>query len=424
VRDLFVTALIFATLPFILANPFVGILVWCWLGFMNPHKLCWGFAQTFPFAQIVALATLFSLTMWKEPKKIPWTRETVILLLFTLWMFFTTLLALNPVGAWEQWNKVWKIMLMALVTAMVITTPKRIQWVMWVTALSIGFYGVKGGIFTLMTGGGFMVLGPEMTFIATRGAIALALNMTLPLLRYLQLTATKPWMRLGLGAAMALTGLAIIGTHSRGGFLGAVATGFVLILKTRRKFLYSLLLGITAYGILSFMPSIWAERMETIENYEEDASAMGRINAWWFAFNLAKARPIGGGFECFREWLFRRYAPNPEDVHDAHSIFFEVLGEQGFVGLGLYLALLIMTWRSCTWIRKNARNASETRWLFDLASMIQASLVGYVVGGAFLGLAYFDLFYHLVVMVVVSKKLLERHLAGEAVAIGDYQTLG
>ncbi len=423
-RDIFVTILIFGTIPFILSNPVVGILVWCWLGFMNPHKLCWGFAQTFPFAQVVALATLFSLTLWKEPKKILWTRETRTLLLFTLWMFFTTLWALNPEGAWEQWDKVWKIMLMTFVTTMVMTTPKRLQLLMWVTALSIGFYGVKGGIFTLLTGGSFMVLGPGMTFIATRGAIALALNMTLPLLRYLQLTSTKTWMRLGFGAAMALTGLAIIGTHSRGGFLGATATAFFLILKTRRKFLYSLLLGLTAYGILMFMPSMWAERMETIETYEEDASAMGRINAWYFAFNLAKDRPIGGGFECFRSWLFRRYAPNPDDVHDAHSIIFEVLGEQGFVGLGLYLTLLIMIWRSCTWIRQNARETPETRWLFDLASMIQVSLVGYVVSGAFLGLAYFDLYYHLIAVVVLARSLLERHLAGEDVGIGDYQVVG
>ncbi|MGQ9670737.1 MAG: putative O-glycosylation ligase, exosortase A system-associated [Desulfosoma sp.] len=423
-RDIFTALVIFATIPFILASPPFGVLVWSWLGFMNPHKLCWGFAQTFPFAQMVALATLFSLIMWREPKKIPWTRETVALLLFTLWMFFTTLTALNPADAWEQWDKVWKIMLMTYVTTMVMTTPRRIHLLMRVTALSIGFYGVKGGVFTLMTGGSFMVLGPSMTFIATRGAIALALNMALPLLRYLQLTATRGWVRLGLGAAMAFTGLAVIGTHSRGGFLGAVATAFFLILKTRRKVLYTLFLGITAYGILMFMPAMWVERMETIENYEEDASAMGRINAWYFAFNLAVDRPIGGGYECFRPWLFQRYAPNPGDVHDAHSIFFEVLGEHGFVGLALYVSLLAMTWRSCTWIQKKASQASETRWLLDLASMIQASLVGYVVGGAFLGLAYFDLFYHLVAVVVLARKLLERHLAGEEVNMGDLRVFG
>ncbi|SHG20935.1 probable O-glycosylation ligase, exosortase A-associated [Desulfacinum infernum DSM 9756] len=420
-RDLFVSAVIFGLIPFILVNPVVGVLTWCWLGFMNPHKLCWGFAQTFPFAQTVAIATLVSLMAWKEPKRIPWTRETKTLLVFTLWMFVTTFFALNPEGAWEQWNKVWKIMLMTYVTMMVMNTPKRIHMLLWVTALSLGFYGVKGGIFTLVTGGQFIVLGPEKTFIGVRGGIALALNMTIPLMRYLQLTTPQKWIRVGLGAAMALTGLAVIGTHSRGGFLGALAMSFFLIMKTRRKFFYTLLLAATAYGILSFMPSFWAERMHTIETYEEDGSAMGRINAWLFAFNLAKDRPIGGGFECFRGWLFDRYAPNPNDVHDAHSIFFEVLGEHGFIGLGLYLALILMTWRSAGWIRKNAGGDSRTQWLADAASMIQVSLVGYMVGGSFLGLAYFDLFYHLVGIIVLCRVLLERHKAGEDMAIQDYR---
>ncbi len=89
-RDLFVTAIIFGLIPFILVNPVVGVLTWCWLGFMNPTKLCWGFAQTFPFAQTVAIATLISLMAWKEPKRIPWTRETKTLLVFTLWMLVTT----------------------------------------------------------------------------------------------------------------------------------------------------------------------------------------------------------------------------------------------------------------------------------------------------------------------------------------------
>ena len=164
------------------------------------------------------------------------------------------------------------------------------------------------------------------------------------------------------------------------------------------------------------MPSEWGERMHTIQTYQQDGSAMGRINAWKFAYNLASDRLIfGGGFECFRGWLFDQYAPNPDDVHDAHNIFFEVLGEHGFVGLLLYLLLLLFAWRTGSWIVKNAKNNPETKWMSDLASMVQVSIAAYVAGGSFLGLAYFDYYYHLIAILVVTKVMLEKHLAEHAV---------
>ena len=415
-RDIFVTLVIFGSLPFILQRPFVGILVWCWLGFMNPHILCWGFARGFPFAQIVAITTLASLLFSQEPKQIPWTRETKVLLLFIIWMFITTYFALNPAGAWAQWNKVWKIQLMIFVTLMIVRTPEQLKALVWITALSIGFYGVKGGIFTITTGGVHMVLGPATTFIAARGGIALALNMTIPLMRYLQLNTQRVWVRYGLTAAMVLTAFAIIGTQSRGGFIGAIVVGLFLALKSRKKILYTVLAVIVAASIVSFMPSEWGERMHTIQTYEQDGSAMGRINAWKFAYNLASDRLIfGGGFECFRGWLFDRYAPNPDDVHDAHNIFFEVLGEHGFVGLLLYLLLLAFAWRTGSWIVKNAKNNPETKWMADLASMVQVSIAAYVAGGSFLGLAYFDYYYHLIAILVVTKVMLEKYQAEHAV---------
>ena len=385
-RDIFVTLIILGSLPFILQRPFFGILVWCWLGFMNPHRLCWGFAKDLQFAQIVAITTLISIFISKEPKEIPWTRETKVLLLFIIWMFITTFFALNSAGAWGQWDKVWKIQLMIFVTLMIVRTPEQLKALVWITALSIGFYGIKGGIFTIMTGGQHMVLGPSTTFIGVRGGIALALNMTIPLMRYLQLNTQQVWVRRGLTAAMVLTVFAIIGTQSRGGFLGAIVVGLFLALKSRKRVLYLFAAIIVAISI-----------------------------AWKFAYNLASDHPIfGGGFECFRGWLFDRYAPNPDNVHDAHNIFFEVLGEQGFIGLFLYVLLLLFAWRTGSWTIRNAKNNPETKWMADLASMVQVSIAAYVTGGSFLGLAYFDYYYHLIAILVLTKVMLEKYLAEHA----------
>ena len=163
-----------------------------------------------------------------------------------------------------------------------------------------------------------------------------------------------------------------------------------------------------------FMPESWHDRMQTIENYQQDQSAMGRINAWRFAFNLAKDRPlVGGGNQAFTPDLFKRYAPQPENWHDSHSIYFEILGEHGFVGMALFLLLGWFTWRTCSLVAKQARPHPDGQWMADLASMLQVSLVAYATSGAFLGLAYFDLYYHLIALVVLIK-VQSNALAGQA----------
>jgi len=133
----------------------------------------------------------------------------------------------------------------------------------------------------------------------------------------------------------------------------------------------------------------------------------------WMAYNLAKDRPIGGGFEIITPELFSLYAPNPTDLHAAHSIYFQVLGEHGFVGLGLYLLLGLLTWRTGSWIIRNTAKQQEYRWASDLATMIQVSLIGFSVGGTFLSLLYFDVPYYLMTAMVVTRVLVEKELKGK-----------
>jgi probable O-glycosylation ligase (exosortase A-associated) len=405
-RDIFVAAVVFGALPFVLARPYIGILLWTWVSFMNPQRLCWGFAYDFPFAYIIALVTLVSLLISREPKKVPWTRETVVLLIFVLWMVITTIFSVYPILAWPELNKVVKIQLMVFVTMMLMQNKERLNLLVWVMALSLAFYGIKGGIFTIIHGGVYHVRGPYGTFIGGDNEMGLALIMTIPLLRYLQLTAGKVWLRYGLTAAMLLCAIAAIGSQSRGAMLGMGTMGLFFWLKSRGKLFTGLVTAVAAALILMIMPQQWFDRMATIDTYQQDASAMGRINAWKMAFNLAKDRPLGGGFDTFQPGVFAIYAPDPDNVHDSHSIYFEVLGEHGFFGLALFLILGLMTWRTASWIIKRARGDPENRWAADLASMVQVSVVGYASGGAFLGLANFDLYYTLIAVVVLCKTVL------------------
>ena len=407
-RDIAITLAVFGALPFILKRPWIGILVWTWLGFMNPHRLAWGFSVSMPFAQIVALCTLVGLLFSKEVKKVPWERETVVLLLFLLWMVFTTFFAVYPSVAWLQLDKVTKILLMIFVAMMVINSPYRVKWLVAVIALSIGFYGVKGGIFTIMHGGVHRVQGPPGSFITGNNEMGLALAMTVPLLYYCARMIDYKSVRLFFYSAAVLTALGAIGTQSRGALLGMGAMGAMLWLKSRQKFMVTVLGGIAVVVVLQIMPQAWYDRMNTIQTYEEDGSALGRINAWGMAFNLARQRFVGGGFETFRPEMFRLYAPEPDQVHDVHSIYFEVLGEHGFLGLALFLLLIIMTWRSATQVRRRAAKLPELYWMRDLGAMIQVSLTAYLAAGTFLGMAYFDYFYNLLLIVVACKVILRK----------------
>jgi probable O-glycosylation ligase (exosortase A-associated) len=410
-RDIALTIVFFGILPLVLKRPYIGIYLWSWLGLMNPHRLTWGFAYALPFAQITAIVTLLSLFLSKERVRLPWTRESIVLLLFILWMLITTFFAFFPDQAWKQWDKVWKIMLMIYVTLMLINTREKLDWLVWVVVLSLGFYGVKGGIFTILTGGAFRVQGPAGTFIGGNNELALALIMIVPLMRYLQLQAKNVWIHRGLIVAMLLTGIAIIGSQSRGALVGILAMGAFLWLKSRNRLTTFLAVLAVAGAVLAIMPQEWHDRMATIKTYQEDESAMSRINAWMTAFNLAQDRITGGGYETFRERVFRQYAPDPTKVPDAHSIYFEVLGEHGFIGLGLFFLLALLTWHTGTRIKRRARDNPEAKWAADLASMTQVSMVGYASTGAFLGLAYFDLYYTLIAIMVICGLTLESQLA-------------
>mgnify|MGYP000533562223 CR=1 FL=1 len=403
-RDILVTAIIFGALPFVFKRPWIGILLWTWLAYMNPHRQTWGFAFYFPFSMVVGLVTIGAFMFSTSRKEFLWTRETVVLLLFLIWMFVTTVFAFNPQDAWGQWNKVWKIQLMIFVIAMIIQNRKQLTWMIWIIGLSLGYYGVKGGVFTITTGGSYHVWGPEGTFIGGNNEIALALVMVIPIIRYLHLQAEQRWVRLGLAAAMILSGVAAIGSQSRGALLAMSAMGLFLWFKSRNKVVTGIYLAIAVTILALVMPQSWHDRMNTIGNYEEDASAQGRINAWHTAFNVAKSRVTGGGFEMFDARTFYQYAPNPYAVHDAHSIYFEVMGEHGFVGFILFITLGVMTWIRAHQIIKRNKYHPEHKWASDLAAMSQVSLIGYATGGAFLGLAYFDLPYHLMIIVVLAAK--------------------
>lgn len=404
-RDIILTLIIAGILPFSLKKPYIGLLLWIWLGIMNPHRLTYGFAYNLPFAQISAifffLGILFNL---KQTYRFPWNGITAAMLAFVLWIGVSPWFSFHPEFEFELWVRAFKIQLMVLIGFLVIGNRQQLNAVVAVLALSVGFYGIKGGIFTILTGGGNRVWGPDFTFIADNNTLALAVIMVVPLFRYLQLEMENKWIKWGCIAAMLLCTASALGSHSRGAFLAIVAMSFFLWLKSPKKLGLGIAMAIAVALFLPFLPEQWYARMSTIQTYDQDASAGGRINAWWVAWNVAVDRfPIGAGFKMYQADVFAMYAPNPLDIHAAHSIYFQVLGEHGFMGLFLFLTIFILAWRYGVYVIRETRNKPELAWARNLAAMTQVSLVGYAIGGAFLSLSYFDLPYYLVLVLVVLK---------------------
>lgn len=399
-RDIVLALFIFGTIPFILSRPYIGLLVWSWIGYMNPHRLTYGFAYSFPWVMLIAAVTLIALAVGKEPKRIPKSCISVLLFVYLAWTCFTTFFAVEQSTAWDQWNELAKTLVMVFVTFMLINTRQRIHALVWVIVVSIGFYGIKGGLFTLLTGGGSHVVGPPSSFIGDNNALALALCMTLPLMRYLQAHATYRSVRWALGVGMVLMGIAILGTYSRGGLIGLLVVSAALLIKGRHKaviLIAFVIIGATAYH---FMPPQWMARMHTLQDARQTDSGETRIQSWEFAANVAFHRPlVAGGFNDYQNTqLWNTYAPEGAIQRAVHSIYFRTLGEQGFIGLALFLTLLAISWRNCSVARKRARGDPHLRWVADLSAMLQVSLVAFLTSGAFLPMAYFDLTYQLMAL--------------------------
>ncbi len=402
-RDILLMSIVLAGCAAALKRPWIGVMLWTWLSIMNPHRYTYGFAYSAPLAAMTVGCIVLGLFMTRD-RESPFKGSPVNwLVIFMVWMTLSWLLGMHVESDYEQWKKVMKIDGMIIVSLMLLHNRRHIMALMWVSTGSMLFLGVKGGLFTVLNGGNYRVWGPPGSYIEGNNEIALALVVAIPLVRFLQLQMQGWRLKLAMTTAMLLCAAAALGSHSRGALLAIVAMAITLWWRGRDKFRMGFMLIAAAVPLVAFMPEEWTARMSTIKHYEDDESSMGRINAWWVAWRIALRYPLGAGFDPATREVFARFAPFPDDVHAAHSIYFQVLGNHGFIGLALFLALWFATWRSAGWLRTQKNLIPETRWTADLGAMCQVALVGYAVGGAFLSLAYFDLPYDIMAIVVLTR---------------------
>lgn len=391
--------------------PQAGVLGWTWLTLMQPQRLVWGFLESLQFNMILAVVTLLSWLFSREPKRPPLNLAIFLWLSFMAFVTFTTFFALSPVAAWARWDSTFKVMALGLFVATIMTNQLRIHALVWVTVLSLGYFGVKGGAFTLLTGGAGRVIGPIGSGLGDNNNLALALCALLPLINYLRLQSRHWIVRLGAGVAMGLDAVAVIGTFSRGGLLALFITGGYLWWRSRQKLVILLFAFIMIAPAIKYMPESWTARMQTIETANQDSSFQSRLAAWEFAIKIAIARPFtGGGFNASEEpAVFQYYNPGSVVVHwglAAHSLYFQLLGDHGFIGLALYLGLVGTAWLYASRVHRRARLDPSLAWAVDLAAMIQVAIMSYMVGGAALSMAYYDLIFILISLSIALHQLI------------------
>jgi putative inorganic carbon (HCO3(-)) transporter len=422
-RDFIVMAIIVGSAPLCLISPYFGVLMWYWVTYFNPHRFTWGFAYAFPVALVIAVPTLIGTVFARKSLRALLTSEGLLLLALWAWYTITYIHATTVpffVGhmkdAQYEMSHVSKILLMSFVTILMISTRERLKAMMMVTAGSLGLLAVKGTLFGLRTGGESRVWGPPDSFLTDNNAFALAMNMCLPILYYLAREEKNRWMRLALRICFVCCILSVLLTYSRGGMLGLIAVLAAITLKGRHKIRGAGLILASIGLLITFAPGAWMDRMGQFAQGNLDTSADERLVSWGTSWHFAHDYPVtGGGFDALPDVnIFQRYElrPLPDGFPSSgpHSIYFQLLADHGFVGLGLFLLLIGSCIRTLYRVRSAARRIPGARWLVAYTQMVEIAILAFLTSGAFLGFVYLDVIYQMIGVVVILKILI-RELA-------------
>ena len=412
-RTLILIAFFLGSLPVCFFRPFYGIVLWIIVAFLNPQSYTWSFVDAFPWGVAVAVPTMAGMFLFDH--RFDRLRSRLVFLLALLWVWFTvtTLISVNTPAfihhapdTWERWKFVSKILLMSVCMIPVVSSFERLRYLVLTIAGCFGVYVAKALPFIILTGGEYRLYGPERSMIGDNNDFGLALNMTLPLFFFLAHTESKPWVKRLFAFLFVITIPAIFFTYSRGALVGLATVLTLMLLQSRRRLallpVIALAIGIAVF----FAPPAWQQRMNPSGPGALDASAQSRLNSWAYARNLAADYPItGGGFATFTAQLYEQYAPIPrEEALGPHSVYFQLLGEHGYVGLGLYLLLVLGCFIHIRRVRRTAR-ARDDQQITYYSQMLKFSLLGFLTSGFFLGRAYFDYFFAIVACVVILDQI-------------------
>jgi probable O-glycosylation ligase (exosortase A-associated) len=390
--------------------PMIAGMTYIWLAAAHPQTGNGGiFALQWPLiAIIVFMASYFTKPHKDFSLKSP---VFVFVLLFYVWTTFTTIVGLIPDVGWGLWWDFTRVILAFFAIGGAVSSRQNVNYITWAMLAGVASMVASGIAQVVLTGGASHVIGVPGSEYAGNNEVARLIGVAgLPYAAFFSYHAQHPMLRRISKWGVLCCAMAVVGTFSRGAFVALGATAvFWAIISRRRTAL--ILQGAAVLGILSVVlatsaSSDFVDRMMSIQDYQDDPSFRGREFAWDFALNLTSERPIvGGGFGAFRLDRSEGNTDGSGSWKDAHSIYFESLGEHGYVGLGLYLLMLGGAFFRANTIRRRCRNNPSLYWERDLATATQMSLVFHVVGGLTISTTYAQYLFFILMIVAGLDKI-------------------
>ncbi|MCC7046383.1 MAG: putative O-glycosylation ligase, exosortase A system-associated [Alphaproteobacteria bacterium] len=397
-----------------------GILTWLWIALQGPQQLI---KEDFQINLAIVICCVIALASNRKKVRF-WVDGTIVALCVLLvHSGITTFLGFVPEYSYPYFDRLWKTMLLGLFILLFMQNRTRLQAVVWVVVFSIGLLAVKAAAFSIMTAGQYKVLGPPGSQISDNNHFAGAISMLVPFVAYLYSTTKHASMKTALLVMAWLVPLGALFTYSRGGLLSLLAVAFCFWLKARKRMFIAVCATVLLVLAIPIMPSQWTDRMSTItETFEDtgkaDDSVKGRFNAWYVYSQLALERPfIGGGFRSPEVlWVWQRYMPESDQssgAKAAHNNVFQVLGEHGFLGLGIYILVVLVCLKNIGAILVRTRHTPSLVWARGLAAACGVSMIAYLTAGMTMSIPYYDLFIILVVIVASLKRIVVTQLAAQ-----------
>jgi probable O-glycosylation ligase (exosortase A-associated) len=422
--DLALIAFVALILLLGLKRPFFWVLAYIYIDLVAPQKIGWGLIQALPLS-LVAFAAAFAGWLFLDGKQgCRFTFRQLLIALLLVYCGVTTLGAAFPVEAWTKWQWVWKAMVFAIFLPLTLRTKLRLEAAVLIVVLSIGTITINGGMKTAFGGGGYGMLAllvREDSGLYEGSIISTAAISIIPLVLWLARYGTifPPDLRVRLFAAALIFACLLmpVGTSARTGLVCIAALAVLLLRSARYRFIYAGFASVALLAAIPFLPASFKERMGTITQHDSDESASTRIEVWKWTLAYAKDHPTGGGFDAYLGNSFTyqtrkvvgsgdnvayEYQEVTDQARAYHSSYFEMLGEQGWPGLVLWLWLMGLglwhmeriRWR---YAKRHKDSPDQTKpWQWGLATALQQAQLTYLVGAAFVGIAYQPFIFMLV----------------------------
>jgi len=415
-RDLFLIGFLIALGLVGLRRPFLLVCGYMYIDIVAPQRLSFYLLSSFPLSLIFFMGAFVGWLIADDKALSKPTPRQVLMLLLLCLCAYTTSVADFPDAAQEKWSWVWKALVFAIFMPATLYTRVRIEGALLFMLLSTSSIIVVGAAKTLAGGGGYGMLNlmvsnnSGMYEGSTISAFAIAIvPLILYMSKYSTLAPPSPFARL-YWYALAFGCLLIpIGTQARTGLLCIALMALLQLRSVKRKLLYLGILAAALAVAIPLLPASFTKRMDTIQGYKGDTSAATRLAVWKWTIDYAEKNPFGGGFEAYRgNKLAIDIKYKTEDGtevkavgYDAgrafHNSYFEMLGEQGYPGLILFLAIhLIGVIRMESVLREYRNEQGENAWVAPLATALQHAHLVYLLGCSFVGIAFQPFIYYIV----------------------------